>query len=657
MLVCAAMLLASRMPVRARIGFGSFFLLIACNNGLEAFRAWADITSGPFDVWRGLAIVLAAFDPFVLVYAMSVYPRENSLHRSRVLVPFFVAAASLALLAPLVDTAWQYVHELLIAAYTALAYGLVAIMAGRHLLRGGAGVPGVLFPALALAAVPAISRLAVRMSTLAYAYDRPTGDALILLPLLFDLATIGAAVAILAARSGPRLFAGGLALAGAADLPMYAGYSFRRLAEQMGASSELRAAIGALQPAAGEARWILITFLLVAAAYRSDALAMAPAARQRWAHVVLTTAALLLGLPMVLALQASLFGVPASTLGPVELALLVAAVAFMPPTQKAAALLARKLFGAPGADSDSAERFYGQAVAASYRSGRAEDVAYVRGLRQELGIGELRGAAIRVGVRLEGTDALVAGSLIAQRYRIESFLRQGGAGRTFLARDILLSRIVVVKEVPIDEGAEVEKLLQEARTLGSVSHPNVVQIHDAAFAPDAMLLVMERVERGSLQDALRSGGSLDAEQGTRILLGVLAGLDAIHVAGIVHRDVKPANVLLAADGTPKIADFGLARWSDAPTIQTSGIVHGTPGYIAPEVLAGEKPTPAADLYAVARIAALHVDLPRTPAVDAWLARGIAAEPEARFASAREMAEELARAAHGKSAADPAQARV
>ncbi|WP_093413878.1 serine/threonine-protein kinase [Saccharopolyspora flava] len=195
------------------------------------------------------------------------------------------------------------------------------------------------------------------------------------------------------------------------------------------------------------------------------------------------------------------------------------------------------------------------------------------------------------------------GRLIAGRYRIERKLGGGAMGTVWYATDELLQRPVAVKEVrlapgmPEEEAAELrERALREARAIAVLSHPNVVTLYDVAREQAEPFVVMELVPSQSLAAILDDHGALDDTQLAVIADGVAAGLDAAHRAGIVHRDVKPGNVLIGDDGRLKVSDFGISRNVAEHTLTNTGILLGTPAYIAPEVAAGEDVTAAADLW-------------------------------------------------------------
>ena len=199
----------------------------------------------------------------------------------------------------------------------------------------------------------------------------------------------------------------------------------------------------------------------------------------------------------------------------------------------------------------------------------------------------------------------VSAELIAGRYRLLRSLGSGGMGRVWLARDTMLHRDVAIKEVvfpPGLSGAEREELrrrtMREARAAARLSHPNVVQIYDI-LQNDAPSIVMEYVPSRSLQLLVRDEGPLPPRRVAEIGLAVLAALRAAHKAGVLHRDVKPGNVLIADDGRVVLSDFGLATIQGGEGVVTlPGSVLGSPDYIAPERAREGLSTPETDMWSL-----------------------------------------------------------
>jgi serine/threonine protein kinase len=196
--------------------------------------------------------------------------------------------------------------------------------------------------------------------------------------------------------------------------------------------------------------------------------------------------------------------------------------------------------------------------------------------------------------------------LIAGRYRLIRSLGNGGMGRVWLARDQVLHRDVAVKEVVLPVGltdAELEELrqrtLREARAAARLSHPNVVQIYDVVRTDDQPWIVMEYVPSRSLHRVIEEDGPLPPARVARIGLSVLAALDAAHRAGVLHRDVKPSNVLISDAGRVVLTDFGLATFDGGENAVTRpGLVLGSPQYVSPERARDGDSTPEADLWSL-----------------------------------------------------------
>ncbi len=192
--------------------------------------------------------------------------------------------------------------------------------------------------------------------------------------------------------------------------------------------------------------------------------------------------------------------------------------------------------------------------------------------------------------------------LVAGRYRLGAVLGRGTMGTVWSAHDEVLGRPVAVKEVLLPPGipdAEAdalrERTMREARTIAALSHPNVVTLYDVAREDAAPFVVMELVASRSLAELLLAG-ALPPRQVIAVGAAVAAALQAAHAAGITHRDVKPGNVLMAHDGRIKLTDFGIARNSADQTLTATGLMLGSPAYIAPEIASGRPVTPAADLW-------------------------------------------------------------
>jgi hypothetical protein len=220
-----------------------------------------------------------------------------------------------------------------------------------------------------------------------------------------------------------------------------------------------------------------------------------------------------------------------------------------------------------------------------------------------------------------------SGRLLAGRYRVERRLGSGGMGAVHLARDERLGRPVAIKRLPADSPEEAARRFErEARLGASLNHPNLVTVYDTDADEEGVLIVMEYVPGSTLSDELASG-PLAPERAVEILTGVAAALDHAHAAGVIHRDVKPANVLLG-QGVVKLADLGIATAAETSGITRTGNVLGTPVYMAPEQLEGRDLGPAVDVYALAAVAfeALSGRRARTGRTPLEIAQKVATEP-------------------------------
>ena len=190
---------------------------------------------------------------------------------------------------------------------------------------------------------------------------------------------------------------------------------------------------------------------------------------------------------------------------------------------------------------------------------------------------------------------------VGGRYRLGERLGEGGMGEVFVAHDLRLEREVALKLLRADlarQDGMRERVMAEARLAARLTHPHVVGVLDTGEHEGRPFVVMEKLSGRTLRDELRDG-PMPAERARDVGLQVLRALAAAHELGIVHRDVKPGNVLDAGVGTWKVADFGIAKWIHADeTLTGTGELLGSPSYLAPERIAGAQAGPASDLYAV-----------------------------------------------------------
>jgi len=195
--------------------------------------------------------------------------------------------------------------------------------------------------------------------------------------------------------------------------------------------------------------------------------------------------------------------------------------------------------------------------------------------------------------------------VVAGRYQLLERIGHGSTGTVWRARELGLHRDVAVKKVQApgpmserDRRVQHERSLREARVAARLSHPGVVTVHDVIEAEGSPWVVMEYVPGRSLARVLAGEGPLPPPQAAEVGRMLLGALASAHAAGIVHRDVKPANVLLTPAGRVVLTDFGMATLDGDPRLTQVGMVCGTPGFCAPERIRGEPATPASDLWSL-----------------------------------------------------------
>ncbi|WP_414937220.1 protein kinase domain-containing protein [Amycolatopsis sp. cmx-11-51] len=193
--------------------------------------------------------------------------------------------------------------------------------------------------------------------------------------------------------------------------------------------------------------------------------------------------------------------------------------------------------------------------------------------------------------------------IVAGRYALLGELGRGGMGIVWRAQDQVIGRQVAIKELkfpdaPEDASVLSERMLREVRAAGRLNDPAVVTVYDVVTEGGATYIVMELVEAPTLADLVRERGPMPAQQVAVVGERVLSALRAAHAAGIVHRDVKPANIMVAPDGRVKLTDFGIAHATDDPRLTTSGMIVGSPAFMAPERVEGRDAMPESDLWSL-----------------------------------------------------------
>ena len=195
---------------------------------------------------------------------------------------------------------------------------------------------------------------------------------------------------------------------------------------------------------------------------------------------------------------------------------------------------------------------------------------------------------------------VLTGRMLDRRYHVRSRIAHGGMATVYLATDTRLDREVALKVMHTDlarDGDFVERFIGEAKSVAKLSHPNIVGVYDQGSDGKYLYLAMEYVPGRTLRALLRERGWLPWQEALAVIDPVLAGLDAAHQAGIVHRDVKPENVLIMADGRVKVVDFGLARASASVGNTRAGMIIGSVSYISPEQVTGAPSDARSDVYA------------------------------------------------------------
>lgn len=267
--------------------------------------------------------------------------------------------------------------------------------------------------------------------------------------------------------------------------------------------------------------------------------------------------------------------------------------------------------------------------------------------------------------------------VLGGRYRLVAPLGEGGMARVYRARDLRLNREVAVKILHDDLTRDPGFLIRferEAQVVAGLAHPNIVPVYDVGGEDGAPYIIMEYIRGRTLKETLDAGGPLDEERAVAIMLPILDALGYAHRQGLIHRDVKPHNILLMADGTPRLADFGIVHLVDGSTTRTAAIL-GSAQYLSPEQSRGEEATERSDIYACGivlyemlaghppfdgtnalAVANQHLNAAPpplsevagrvTPELERTIGRALEKDPSARFADSADMTAALQRLGAG-----------
>jgi eukaryotic-like serine/threonine-protein kinase len=263
--------------------------------------------------------------------------------------------------------------------------------------------------------------------------------------------------------------------------------------------------------------------------------------------------------------------------------------------------------------------------------------------------------------------------VLGGRYRLVAPLGEGGMARVYRARDLRLNREVAVKILHDDltrDPGFLTRFEREAQVVAGLAHPNIVPVYDVGGEDGAPYIIMEYIRGRTLKETLDAGGPLSEERAVAMMLPILDALGYAHRQGLIHRDVKPHNILLTTDGTPRLADFGIAHLVDTSTTRTAAIL-GSAQYLSPEQSRGEEATERSDIYACGivlyemlagrppfeganalAVANRHLNAPPpslaatagpvTPELERTIGRALEKDPSARFADTSEMQAALQR---------------
>lgn len=653
-----------------------FLFLIAGNHTANLLRFLGNPLGVAEIAWYRVASVFSALDPFFLYYFAAVYPERNSLgdHWKVGLVGGVSALLAVSAVfrhpggGPL-ESRWIEATWVL---FTAVVYTVVLVRLGKRYLSDGRDSPTrLLFYAMLVATFPAWGRVFVwpavthGLASLVPGVTSDLGESRGILQ--FTLVQGSMLLALLgglwllrwrpSARDRPRgerrWDTAVVVLAWVLGALIYS-ITLERLLADFGVNASLETLIfgeGVTFRArylGGAARWTLFSALTSVAVVRYQLLGLSLKRRRQTARV-LVGAGFVLGAGVLVTLVAALGGSRLPEMRAFDVLVLVLVLAASQRFHSLIDRVAETLYGVPmPGDPGASVQTYREAVREAAEEGRRPDRdPELARLAEELGLDDDTVRALHATARDTHSREIGVGETVQGRYSVTRLLHRGTTGRVYLGHDEVLDREVVLKVIPrTDDRAEAG--LEEARLAGGLDHANVVTVYDVLELADADVLVTEHVAGGDLEAWLEDHGPLTAETAVELLDGILAGVAAVHDAGVVHRDLKPSNVLVAADGTPKVADLGVARVRQGATrtLADADEVAGTPTWMAPEQLDGKVATERSDVYAAGRLLEALVDGALPARLAEVHAQATADDPRDRYASAGAMRRALQQAGSG-----------
>lgn len=611
---------------------GAFLLLIAGNQSAEAVRAMAPAAMGP-DLAR-LAAAFACLDPLALAFFVYAVTGRGG-RAARALVAAGSAALFLADLLRDPQAGGSDGFSVALTLFTAATYAWLLGVLLRSKPRAGGDAETALLPAFFVVVVPnllEVGNVTLDLASALLGFDgtEATGVVDVLLLIL----CVALMIRLARRHEGPKPVATYAGLA----LVVLLTRSQHIEATLFVEPTPLTPTLVTIGRSSAAIRWLIFSSIVSYAILRRGLISLPPATRRRAARTVLGLA-FALAVLTIIAIAQSLAG--RDVIGALPEALVVvASLAISQGFRRLTDQVAWRVFAVPPpADIAARHASYKALVNACAAQGQsARTSEELRRVREELGLDEPTALALERAAEAEQTGPLVEGQIVSGRYRLTRLVGRGGYGRTFLARDELIDRRVAIKEVPQLDSTTRERFAREARLLGRVQHPNVAALFDVIPRAGGHLLVQEVAEGGGLRERL---GCMPPAEARACALGLARGLAAVHAVGIVHGDLKPDNVVLAAGGEPKIIDFGVAILSEEATREIGAGARGVSlDHAAPEILQGGRPTPRADVYALARVLEALPAEPWPPAVRALLSRAASEDPAQRPADGAALLREL-----------------